>query len=300
MNFVEQKNYDINSNDSKNFCIEDTSNDFLSKYYILINQYITLYIENIYDNINITNDKQYRYYIFIKGLEMLSNIMQIIILYTNNIDLAFYYCNKSYYYYLEFISQIDTDNNQLDLTIKDAIIFVYKKSIFEIKEPISTINNVNINQDNILKLDNIKIMINIINSYVKIFKVKDIINLNINNISYIELQNFTDKHFLKIINKVDKLYLNENNYNKILSNFDNILNSTLKIFNKFNIINNDTDKLENLINFQQLIIFIDKLLFKSCSHDQNYNFDNIITRENIKVLNNCKVKNIQSLLDLKD
>lgn len=300
MNFVEQKNYDINSNDSKNFCIEDTSNDFLSKYYILINQYIGLYIENIYDNINITNDKQYRYYIFIKGLEMLSNIMQIIILYTNNIDLAFHYCNKSYYYYLEFISQIDSDNNQLDLTIKDAIIFVYKKSIFEIKEPISTINNVNINQDNILKLDNIKIMINIINSYVKIFKVKDIINLNINNISYIELQNFTDKHFLKIINKVDKLYLNENNYNKILSNFDNILNSTLKIFNKFNIINNDTDKLENSINFQQLIIFIDKLLFKSCSQDQNYNFDNIITRENIKVLNNCKVKNIQSLLDYKD
>ena len=40
MNFIEQKNYDINSNDSKNFCIENQSNDFLSKYYILINQYI--------------------------------------------------------------------------------------------------------------------------------------------------------------------------------------------------------------------------------------------------------------------
>ena len=32
MNFVEQKNYDINSNDSKNFSIEDTTNTFISKY----------------------------------------------------------------------------------------------------------------------------------------------------------------------------------------------------------------------------------------------------------------------------
>ena len=66
MNFIEQKNYDINSNDSKNFCIENQSNDFLSKSYILINQYIGFYIENIYENININNDKLYRYYILLK------------------------------------------------------------------------------------------------------------------------------------------------------------------------------------------------------------------------------------------
>ena len=51
MNFVEQKIYDINSGDSKNFCIEENSNEFLSKYYLLINHYIGFYIENIYSEI---------------------------------------------------------------------------------------------------------------------------------------------------------------------------------------------------------------------------------------------------------
>lgn len=133
MNFIEQKNYDINSIDSKNFCIEEQSNEFISKYYILISQYVNFYVENIYENININNDKRYRYYILLKGLEVLSSIMNIIILHTNNIDIAFYYSNKAYYYYIEFISQIDTDNNHLELSIKDAIIFVYKKLYLRLK-----------------------------------------------------------------------------------------------------------------------------------------------------------------------
>ena len=91
MNFIEQKIYDINSGDSKNFCIEENSNEFLSKYYILINHYIGFYIENIYDNITINTNKRYRYYILTRGLELLKTIMKIIIMYTNNIDYAFHY-----------------------------------------------------------------------------------------------------------------------------------------------------------------------------------------------------------------
>ena len=298
MNFIEQKNYDINSIDSRNFCIEEQSNEFLSKYYILISQYVNFYVENIYENININNDKRYRYYILLKGLELLSTIMNVIILHTNNIDLAFYYSNKAYYYYIEFISQIDTDNNHLELSIKDAIIFVYKKTIFEIKEPISTINNSNINKENILKLETIKIMINIVNTYYKIFKFKDIINLNINNnkSSYIDSQLSIDKSFLKTFNKIDKLYVNEEQFNKLINNFDNILDKILKIFNKFNIINNSNDN-EYDINLFLLLTFIDKLITKIANTENVIDYDNIINMDFISNLTSVKIKQTISLLD---
>lgn len=300
MNFVEQKNYDINSNDSKNFTIEETTNNFISKYYILLNQYLNLYIENIYDNITITNNNQYRYYIICKGLEMLSNIMLIIIMYTNNIDLSFYYCNKGYYYYLEFISQIDVDNNQLELNIKDAILFVYKKTIFEIKEILSTINNSNVNTENRQKLENIRIIINIITSYVKIFKIKNIINNNIdNNIDNklnIDIETNVDKQFYKLINKIEKSYKDEYIFNKVLINLDNIFSSILHIFNKFNIIDNSNENIDNIINFNLLIILIDKIFSKIFSNiiqnNKIYEFQNIITKDSIKNLSQNKIRQI--------
>lgn len=303
MNFIEQKNYDINSSDSRNFCIEETSNEFLSKYYILINQYIGFYVENIYDNITINTDKRYRFYILSKGLEMLSNIMNITIMYTNNIDFAFHYCNKAYYYYIEFISQLDTDNNHLELNIKDAIIFVYKKTIFEIKEPVSTINNCNINEDNVRKTETIKKMINIVNSYVKVFKFKDIINQNINNGDFIDAQIGFDKQFLKMINRIEKTYSNEKELSRSIERLDNIFNSIVKVFNKFNLVSNDDSKIEDSINFQQLIHFIDKLLIRLCQQDAetvqptSTDLDSLITRDALKGLNNIKIRHVLSTID---
>ena len=303
MNFIEQKNYDINSSDSRNFCIEETSNEFLSKYYILINQYIGFYVENIYDNITINTDKRYRFYILSKGLEMLSNIMNITIMYTNNIDFAFHYCNKAYYYYIEFISQLDTDNNHLELNIKDAIIFVYKKTIFEIKEPVSTINNCNINEDNVRKTETIKKMINIVNSYVKVFKFKDIINQNINNADFIDAQIVFDKQFLKMINRIEKTYSNEKELSRSIGILDNIFNSIVKVFNKFKLVSNDDSKIEDSINFQQLILFIDKLLIRLCQQDEHseentpLDFDTLITRDVLKGLNNIKIRQMLSTID---
>lgn len=303
MNFIEQKNYDINSSDSRNFCIEETANEFLSKYYILINQYIGFYVENIYDNITINTDKRYRFYILSKGLEILSNIMNITIMYTNNIDFAFHYCNKAYYYYIEFISQLDTDNNHLELNIKDAIIFVYKKTIFEIKEPVSTINNCNINEDNVRKTETIKKMINIVNSYVKVFKFKDIINQNINNTDFIDAQIVFDKQFLKMINRIEKTYSNEKELSRSIGILDNIFNSIVKVFNKFNLVSSDDCKIEDSINFQQLILFIDKLLIRLCQQDEHseentpLDFDSLITRDVLKGLNNIKIRQMLSTID---
>tara|TARA_B100000902_G_scaffold394813_1_gene451967 strand:- start:214 stop:1113 length:900 start_codon:yes stop_codon:yes gene_type:complete len=298
MNFIEQKNYDINSSDSKNFCIEENSNNFISKYYILINQYLAFLIENIYDNININNDKRYRYYIILKGLEMLTNIMQITIMNTNNIDIAFYYCNKGYYYYIEFISQIDNDNNHLELNIKDAIIFVYKKTIFEIKEPIGIINNCNVNNNNIKKVETIRKMMDIVNNYVKIFKIKDIINLNINNEIYINSQIYIDKSLLKIINKLENNYKDEQQFSILVQNLYNIFKILLKVFNKINIINSENYSIDDVLNFQLLINLIERLFIKICNCKQLIDFENIITYNSIKNLTNIKIRQIIATLNI--
>ena len=57
----------------------------------------------------------------------------MIFLYTKNIDLTLIHCKKALYYYIEFIGQIgDESHSYLQLNSKDAMLFIYKKTIFEI------------------------------------------------------------------------------------------------------------------------------------------------------------------------
>lgn len=293
------KNNDVNNIDNLNFNINENSNIFILKYFITINEYINLYIDNIYDNISINVKKNYRYYIFIKGLEVLSNIINILLIHTNNLDLVIYYCHKAYYYYIEFISQLDYDNNHLELTIKDGIIFVYKKTIFDLKDNLNNINKSNINEDNIKKIDNIEKIINIINIFVKIFVIKDILNLNIQRNNKDLPINIC---ILKILNKINKIYNNEYEFYIYLDKIEQLLSSILKIINKINIINNDNYNINNRINFDLLIILIDKIIYRL--HQSNIdkinkiNFNLIITLDLIENLNTSKIKDIINKLNI--
>jgi hypothetical protein len=293
------KNYDVNNNDNFNFNISENSNIFILKYFIAINEYINLYIDNIYDNISINVKKNYRYYIFIKGLELLSNIIHILLIHTNNLDLVIYYCHKAYYYYIEFISQLDYDNNHLELSVKDGIIFVYKKTIFDLKENLNNINNSNINEDNVKKIDNIEKIINIINIFVKIFVIKDILNLNLQRNNKDLSVNIC---ILKILNKISKFYNNEYEFYIYLSKIEEMLNNILKIINKINIISDDNYNINNYINFDLLIVLIDKIIYKlyQTNIDQicKIDFNLIITLELLENLNNTRIKETINKLNI--
>ena len=100
----------------------------IDKYNLLISEFFLCAIENI----AIQNDK---YYIFViqRGLETLKHCFKMIYMYTKNIELTMYHCKKAFCYYIEFIGQIGDDNNSyLQLNSKDAALFVYKKTVFEI------------------------------------------------------------------------------------------------------------------------------------------------------------------------
>lgn len=109
-------------------------------YVSLMNEYIL----NITNN-EIIKQKDKMYYLFSlkKGFFVLSHIFSILFYYTKNLDVTVHHTNKAIYYYIEFMEQI-TNNEFLKLSCKDAIMYVYKKTIFELnndykkhmKEPI--------------------------------------------------------------------------------------------------------------------------------------------------------------------
>lgn len=90
------------------------------------------YIVQCSDNIHIRSITYYKYVVS-QGLATLGHVFLTLYLYTNNLDLTTYHCQKAVYYYIEFIGQIGDDlHSFLQLNSKDAMLFVYKKTIFEI------------------------------------------------------------------------------------------------------------------------------------------------------------------------
>jgi hypothetical protein len=123
------KDYSINNTDNYFEKYEYNKHaDILQCYVDLINEFI----EYAHENIIVQNID---FYLFIvkRGIETISNVFSLLLLYTKNHEMTLYHCKKSYYYYVEFIGQIGYDNNSyLQLNSKDAALFVYKKTIFDI------------------------------------------------------------------------------------------------------------------------------------------------------------------------
>ena len=118
---------DIKNTDFYNATIEISLFDVCLKIVDITNYYI------LYSNEGRFKDKE----ITKKGLDVILNVFSMILLYTKNFELSVEYTNNSIYYFIEYVSQISTKNNEfvfVNLTIKDAILYVYRKSIFEINE----------------------------------------------------------------------------------------------------------------------------------------------------------------------
>ncbi len=96
-------------------------------------------------------------FIILRGLETTTHVFRYVLLYTQNLDAAYHHAQKSIYYYLEFIAQIAEQRNAfLQLSSRDAITYVYKKTIY-------LINNM---ESKKLKND----IINTMNTYMQLYK----------------------------------------------------------------------------------------------------------------------------------
>jgi hypothetical protein len=83
--------------------------------------------------------KQCFKFILYRGLETMTHVFNYILFFTKNLEIVKSYAEKSMFYYLEFVSQINKDQNVfLNFTSRDAVIYVYKKTIYEIRNNLST------------------------------------------------------------------------------------------------------------------------------------------------------------------
>lgn len=106
-----------------------------------IPEYVIKYISVVIDFILFYQKNKYIYkegylnYILHQGLQSMKHIYMNLLLYTKNVDLVFFHLQKGYYYYIEFLQQIKKEENSfIHFNINDAIIFIYKKTIYEIDE----------------------------------------------------------------------------------------------------------------------------------------------------------------------
>ena len=126
----ENSNYLLSNVSNYKDNIDYTVNEILKNFVSAIIEYMRFIAEKI-----TMKNKPYYRFIFEKGIEMLIHIFSIIFYYTKNLELSIYHMKKSYYFYIEFIEQI-SDNNVtfLQLSSRDAILFVYKRTIFELNQ----------------------------------------------------------------------------------------------------------------------------------------------------------------------
>ena len=126
-----------------NKTLESSNKLILRMYTNIVSEYLLHISENI-----ILQNKNYYVFIVKRGLETIKHVFNILLLYTKNLDLTIHHTKKAYLFYVEFIGQIGQDNHSyLQLNSKDAILFVYKKTIFDIHSNIKkNFNNENKNE----------------------------------------------------------------------------------------------------------------------------------------------------------
>jgi len=120
--------YSLHNIDNFKSSLTINVNIILDKYINLIIQYLKFVIETIK-----SKNKKFTNFIIIRGIDTLTNVFNNILYYTKNLELTYFHCQKAYYYYIEFIEQITDDQNSfLQLNSRDAMTYVYKKTIYEI------------------------------------------------------------------------------------------------------------------------------------------------------------------------
>ena len=121
-------NFALNNMDNYKEKLTASVDEILRKYYTIIREYIKHSVETI-----IVNKKTLKQFIITRGLDTITHVFMNLLYYTNNIDLVVYHCEKSLYFYIEFVSQISQeDKSFLELSSRDATTYVYKKTIYDI------------------------------------------------------------------------------------------------------------------------------------------------------------------------
>lgn len=253
--------------------LEQDVNEIVNKYVELIKEYLNF----INDNIKIRN-KQYIKFIIKRGLDTITNVFLNILYYTKNLNLTYFHCQKSFYFYVEFIGQITEDQHvYLQLSSRDAATYVYRKTIFELNNEYR--KNINApSKETINKID-------LLNVYIEIYKllasklVNPIKNYDENNSAEIKKDDknnlIINDNLIKINSKLRVFTFNLNEL-KNLNLLIEILDTKIEDENRF---------LEILINYLKKIYKNTNLILKINEKIKNEDFNTNVDENVDKLVN---------------
>ncbi len=113
--------------------LQHTTPEIFIRYMSIIQEFLVQCMDAIF-----ISDYAYYRYIILKGIDTIAHVFRILLLYTNNLEITCHYSQKAFYYYVEFIGQIGEDTHTfLQLNSKDATLFVYKKTIYDVRKEFS-------------------------------------------------------------------------------------------------------------------------------------------------------------------
>ena len=235
--------------------IDDNATDILFKIVSVIVEYMRF----ISEKITMKNKVHYKF-IFERGVETLIHVFSLIFYYTKNLELTTYHTQKAFYFYVEYIEQISNDNiTFLQLSSRDAIIFVYKKTIYEINSDYrKNISEPSIEEKNILS---------ILESYAYIYKtiVQFIVNhRDFNYDTKIEYINKCCDQIETVVDTLNKIKYKKN-VSKCIYSFTNLLLDKQVDVNSF------FDTINNFIKKISIKKKIDEKLLKQKMYDTEIN-----------------------------
>lgn len=260
--------------DTKNYNTELDANisEITESFYRVMNEYLF----HITDNILIQSIDYY-IFIIIRGLNMLKHIFNVLLLYTKNLNLSIHHCKKAYLFYVEFIGQIGNDNHSyLQLNSKDAILFVYKKTIFDINNEFRKQFELKLNEK-----DKFKYIDKLTSIYTEILEFV-VNNENLKNEKKMSYIMYVQKMSVKVVNKI------------ILSK-KNILEK-IDVCEKFiyykKLLKTKDFKLDECLFFNLSNFFLKKIQTKNITKKQIYNkiFDDKF-KFNIENMSSLKFNN---------
>jgi hypothetical protein len=211
------------------------------------------------------------------GMNAIHRVFEFILIKTKNIEKVCYYSKKTFYYYLEYMEQIHSSNLQQNLNQMDAILFVYKKTIFDLydgenEDTFGTMTNIIASNGEIMNIDD-----EILQSLMK--NISKIMNI----LFYWENNDITFYERKEICNYLDLFMKKCFSITQII-NFLEILQKKITIKHS-----------EYILLLKELIDLNDKKIKKTCDNDinewtlnkfyiQRNEFEDKINENNIKGL----------------
>ena len=210
-----EANYSLHNNENFKKELESEITDVVEK----ISELFIEYFKFIKENIKLKKSK-YSQFIIIRGLDTIINIFNYILLYSKNLDVTYFHCQKAYYFYVEFVGQISEDEKTfLQLSSRDATTYVYKKTIFDINNEIKK-NNEEISDYTRLKIDIINIFIDLYETILLKLINNDLLGnekVDVIQTIYKKLNSLTNKSKVDLLNQiVEKLYYQIDDVNYFL------------------------------------------------------------------------------------